>query len=60
MAEREEPIAEQATLENNNKLLNWTTEMRIDLVILGKDERAKERGFMKKVKERWAQKYPEY
>ena len=60
MAEREEPMAEQATPENNNKQLNWTTEMKIDTVIIDKEERAKGRGFMKRVKERWDQKYPEY
>ena len=59
-AEREEPMVEQATLVNNNKQLNWATEMKIDVVIMGKEERAKGRGFMKRVKERWDQKYPEY
>ena len=52
MAEREELMAEQATPENNNKQLNWTTEMKIDVVIMDKEERAKGRGFMKRVKER--------
>ena len=59
MAEREEPMAEQAT-PVNNKQLNWTTEMKIDVVIMDKEERAKGRGVMKRVKERWNQKYPEY
>ena len=53
IAEREEPIAEQATPENKNKQLNWKTEMRIDVVIMDKEEIAKGRGFMKRVKERW-------
>ena len=56
MAEWEESIAEQATLKNNNKQLNWTTETKIDVVIMDKEERAKGRGFMKRVKERWDQK----
>ena len=60
MAEREEPMAEKAKPVNNNKQLNWTTEMMIDVVIMDKEERAKGRGFMKRVKERWDQKYPEY
>ena len=60
MAEQEELMAEQATPENNNKQLNWTTEMKINVVIMDKEERAKGRGFMKRVKERWDQKYPEY
>ena len=33
IAEREEPMEEQATPENNNKQLNWTTEMKIDVVM---------------------------
>ena len=57
MAEWEEPMAEQDTRKNNNKQFNWTTEMKINVVIMDKEERAKERGFMKRVKERWDQKY---
>ena len=34
--------------------------MKIDVVIMDKEEGAKGRGFMKRVKERWDQKYPEY
>ena len=34
--------------------------MKIDAVTMNKEERAKGRGFMKRVKERWDQKYPEY
>ena len=49
MAEREEPIAEQATLENNNKQLNWTTEMKIYVVIMDKEVRVKGRGFTRKM-----------
>ena len=60
MAELEYPMAEQATPENNNKQLNWTTEMKINVIIMDKDNRAKGRRFMKRVKERWDQKYPEY
>ena len=52
MAEREEPMAEQATLENNNKQLNWTTEKKINVVMMEKEERAKGKGFMKRIKER--------
>ena len=35
-------------------------EMKIDLVTIDKEERARGRGFMKRVKERWDQKYQEY
>ena len=30
-------MAEQATFENNNKQLNWTTVMKIDVVIMDKE-----------------------
>ena len=52
MAEQEESMAEQPTPKNNNKQLNWTTEMKIYVIIMDKEERAKGRGFMKRVKER--------
>ena len=52
MAEQEELMAEQATPENNNKQLNWTTKMKIDVVRMDKDEKAKERGFTKTVKKK--------
>ena len=51
MAVQEESMAEQPTPENNNKQLNWTIEMKINVVIMHKEERAKGRGFMKRVKE---------
>ena len=60
MAEWEEPMTEQTTPMSNNKQLNWTTEMKIDVVIMDKEERTKGRGFLKRLKERWDQKYPEY
>ena len=53
-------IVEQTTPENGSKQLNWTTEMKIDVVTTDKEERTKGRGFMKRLKERWDQKYPEY
>ena len=59
MAEREEPMAEQVTPVNKNKQLNWTTKIKIDVVITNKEEKANGRGFMKRVKERWDQKHPE-
>ena len=34
--------------------------MKIDVVTIDKEERTKGRGFMKRLKERWDQKYPEY
>ena len=34
--------------------------MKINLVIIDEEERAKGRGFMKRGKERWDQQYPEY
>ena len=45
---------------DNNKQLNSTTKKKIDVVIMDKEKRLKGRGFMKRVKERRDQKYPEY
>ena len=56
----EEIIVELGATDNSNKQLEWTMEMKIDLVTVDKEERARGRGFMKRVKERWDQKYPEY
>ena len=58
--EQPEIIVELGATDNSNKQLEWTTEMKIDLVTIDKEERARGRGFMKRVKERWDQKYPEY
>ena len=38
--------------EQKRKSIEWTTEMKIVLVMLDEDERAKCRGFMKRVKDR--------
>ena len=37
-------MAEQAMPENNNKQQNWATEMKIDVVIIDKEEGAKGSG----------------
>ena len=61
--EQEEDEAEQVVNEvsENQKQLEWTTEMKINLVGMDNEERSKGRGFMKRVKERrWDQRYPEY
>ena len=50
----------QQQMNNNRTSLEWTTEMKIVLVTLDQEERAKGRGFMKRVKDRWDAKYPEY
>ena len=41
IGEQEEQIVEQTTSENNSKQLNWTTEMKIDVVTMDKEERRK-------------------
>ena len=46
--------------EQNRTSSEWTTEMKVVLVMLDQEERANGRGFMKRVKERWDAKYPEY
>ena len=42
------------------KNMQWTTDMKVDLIIIDQEERQKGRGFMKRIKERWDTKYPEY
>ena len=46
--------------EQKRKSIEWTTEMKIALVMLDEDERAKGTRFMKRVKDRWDVKYPEH
>ena len=58
IGEQEELIVKQTTPENDSKQLNWTTEMKIDVVTMNKQERAKGRGFMKRVKERKVSRIP--
>ena len=50
----------QLQIDDTKTSLEWTTEMKIILVILDQGERAKGRGFIKRVKERLDIKYPEY
>ena len=40
--------------------LEWSTEIKVKLVMIDEEKHAKGRGFMKRVKERWDMKYPEY
>ena len=55
----QEEDAEQVVNEvnENQKQLEWTTEMKISLVVMDNEERSKGRGFLKRVKERWDQRY---
>ena len=46
--------------EQKQKSVEWTTEMKIVLVMLDEDKRAKNRGLIKRVKDRWDLKYPEH
>ena len=50
----------QPQTDDTRTSLEWTTEMKIVLMILDQEELAKGRGFMKRVKDRWDVKYPEY
>ena len=50
----------QQQMNNNRTSLEWATEMKIVLVTLDQEQRAKGRGFMKRVKDKWDAKYPEY
>ena len=42
------------------KNVEWTTEMKVRLVQIDNEERKRGRGFMKRVKERWIDEYPEH
>ena len=46
--------------QQKRKSIEWTTEIKIVLVILDEDKHAKGKGFKKRVKDRWDIKYPEY
>ena len=46
--------------QQQRKSLEWTREMKITLLQIDEEERAKGRGFMKRVKEKWDMKYPEH
>ena len=50
----------QVIREQKQKSVEWTTEMKIVLVMLDEDKRAKNRGLIKRVKDRWDLKYPEH
>ena len=50
----------QPQTDDTRTSLEWTTQMKIVLMILDQEELAKSRGFMKRVKDRWDLKYPEY
>jgi hypothetical protein len=50
----------ESTTNQKGKNLDWNTEMKIILITIDEEERAKGRGFMKRVKERWDLKYPEH
>ena len=43
-----------------SKKMEWTTQMKIKLIMIDEEERVKGRGFMKRVKERWEVEYPEH
>ena len=46
--------------EKQQKSIEWTTEMKIALVMLDEGERVKGKGFMKRDKDWWHMKYPEH
>ena len=46
--------------EQKQKSVEWTTEMKIVLVMLDEDKGAKDRGLIKRVKDRWDLKYSEH
>ena len=55
--ENDEVATAQISLSKHQKRrhLKWTIEMKVTLIIFDNEECAKDRGFMKRVKERWDQ-----
>ena len=39
--------------------IEWTNEMKLELLKIDREERSKARGFTKRVKERWDERYPD-
>ena len=46
--------------DQEKRSLEWTIEMKVALITFDNEDNAKGRGFMKRVKERWDQYFPEY
>ena len=46
--------------DTQSRNVEWTTEMKVRLVQIDEEERKRGRGFMKRVKERWVDGYPEH
>ena len=46
--------------QQKRKSIEWTAEIKIVLVILDEDKHTKGKGFMKRFKDRWDIKYPEF
>ena len=59
--ENDEAAAAQIPLPKDQERihLEWTTEMKVTLITFDNEKRAKGRGFMKRVRERWNRYYPE-
>ena len=63
LEDRDETEVQQQTQvirEQQRKSIKWTTEMKIVFAMLDEEKRAKDKRFMKRVKDRWNRKYPEY
>ena len=54
------PFNKEAQERNTPKNVEWTTEMKVRLLQIDNEERKRGRGFMKRVKERWIDVYPEH
>ena len=46
--------------DTQSKNVEWTTEMKVRLVQIDDEERKRGKRFMKRVKERWVDQYPEH
>ena len=58
---QEDPVnSETQERDTQSRTVEWTTEMKVRLVQIDDEERKRGRGFIKRVKERWADEYPEH
>ena len=58
---QENVVSRQAgEMSSQSHVIEWTTEMKVRLVQIDNEERRRGRGFMKRVKDRWIEEYPEY
>jgi hypothetical protein len=56
----EQCVVEVIPVSKANNRSTWSNDMKLKLVMMDKEEREKGLGFMKRVKDRWDEEFPEY